>query len=291
MYVESALLKDMIISQYVAGWDLIKNSFDIKDYLDNAFYYVDEVCVALNTSKDNSLEILNKYKQDTGRNLKIIETNFSYDDPFCYGKIVNAALQGCSGDILALRDLDERNGGSLSGFQCYCNNLLEDEDYQAYFLPVINLYGDYDHYDSLNGKWYLHKRGLFRGAVNFGIKSDGRPDYNRTSTDELIDKDGNLVSTYQTFSKDGALPYMKNGWPFVYHLGYCDFNARVKRNVEMWIPFWEKATGGDKNNHATDIKQLENKETFEHGLRLWHPIQDSIDEYKRNYQEEPKYEN
>ncbi len=284
----------MLISSYSAGFNLVKNGFDIKDYLDNMFYYVDEAVVALNTSEDNSLEVLNKYKSDTGRNLKIVETNFSYDDPFCYGKIVNAALQFCSGDIMCLRDFDERNGGAKENFYKLCQTLSWSPDYKACFSPVINLYGDYSKYIDCNKKWYFHKKGLFRGPVKFGIKDSGLPDYNKTSTDELIDYKGELVPSFDLtseFETSGILSYMKNGHPFVYHLGYVDFNERVKRNNEFWIPFWEKATGGDKNNHATDIKQLENKETFEHGLRLWYPIQDSIDEYKRNYQEEPKYEN
>ena len=261
----------MVISQYVAGWNLVKNNFDIQDYLDNAFYYADEVVVALNTSDDNSLEALNQYKDSFGRNLKIVTTNFSYEDPFCYGKIVNAALQACSGDVLCLRDFDERNGGDLDTFRNINEIFLKNPE-QALFAPVINLYGSYDSYIDCNRKWYFHKRGFFRGAVNFGLKADGRPDYNKTSTDELIDSDGNLVAAVNLATMDNPLLYMQHGWPFVYHLGYVDFNERVKRNNEFWIPFWEKATGGDKNNHATDTEQLEKRESFKHGLPLWNKI-------------------
>lgn len=277
----------MRISQYVAGWSLIKQNFDIKEYLDNAFYYVDEVSVALNTSEDNSLEILNKYKNDTGRNLIITETNFSYDDPFCYGNIVNSALQVCSGDILCLRDFDEYNGGNIEQFKAAAASLNEDNHYQAIFLPVIDLFGDLYHYNKLGFKWFMHKRGLYRGAVNFGLKENGRPDYNKTSTDELIDKDGNLVKTInlveyiaatlnQTINNEFILKYMKSGHPFVYHVGYVNFENRLKRNNEFWIDFWTKATGGDGNNHATKIEDLNKREVFEHGLSLWNKIEDTV---------------
>ena len=264
----------MVISQYVAGWNLVKNNFDIQDYLDNAFYYVDEVVVALNTSEDTSYDELLQYKKDTGRNLFVLETNFSYEDPFCYGKIVNSALQACTGDILCLRDFDERNGGDKKIFNEFCQNLLDMPVHKSFFIPVINLYGDYNHYIDINKKWYIHKKDLCRGPVNFGLKQNGLPDYNKTSTDELIDEDGNLVPTFDVVKGDNdrLLKYMKDGYPFVYHLGYVDFNERVKRNNEFWIPFWEKATGGDKNNHATNTEQLEKRECFEHGLPLWNKL-------------------
>ena len=263
----------MVISQYVAGWNLIKNNFDIQDYLDNAFYYVDEVVIALNKSDDDSFSILSNYRNYlySYKKLVIIQTNFSYEDPFCYGKIVNAALQCCSGDVLCLRDFDERNGGDLQIFRNICKIFLSHPE-MALFAPVINLYGDYSSYIDCNKKWYFHKKGLFRGAVNFGLKTDGRPDYNKTSTDELIDKEGNLVSTVNLVETENPIKYMKDGWPFVYHLGYVDFKERVKRNNEFWIPFWEKATGGDKNNHATNTEQLEKRESFKHGLPLWNKI-------------------
>ncbi len=271
----------MTISSYCGAWNLIKQNFDIKDYLDNMFYYVDEAVVALNTSEDNSLEILTKYRQDTGRNLKIVETNFSYDDPFCYGKIVNTALQACSGDICCLIDGDERISGALDKFKDFCQKLHEQDNVKSLMIPVMDLYGSLETYSKLGFKWYIAKKGLYRGAVNFGIKENGRPDYNLTSTDELTDKDGNLVNSRNMvqllynrpeINNSDIIEYMKAGYPHIFHLGYVKFEDRVNRNNTFWIKYWENATLGDKNNHAKTIGELEKKEAFEHGLPLWNTI-------------------
>ena len=100
------------------------------------------------------------------------------------------------------------------------------------------------------------------------------PDYNKTSTDELIDKDGNLLPTFPLNKiKDNLneLNYFKSGLPFTYHLGYVDLNERVKRN-EFWKNFWEKATGGDSNTHSLNIEDYTSKTVSPHNLELWNKI-------------------
>jgi hypothetical protein len=249
----------MKISIYSTAFNVIKNEFNYEDAIKNYLYYADEVCLAVNTSDDNSLEEIKNYvKKNNLNNVKIISTNFSYDDPFCYGKIVNAALQECTGDICILQDLDERFGGNKDYLKSLCTNFLNSEDIQALFVPVINLYQDINHYKDISFKWYIHKKGLYRGPVNFGIKENGLPDYNKTSTDELIDKNSNLVPTINivdSLNFKDPIEYIKLEYPFVYHLGYTDFHKRIKRNT-FWKPFWEKATGGDSNTHSLDINDL-----------------------------------
>jgi hypothetical protein len=249
----------MKISIYSTAFNIIKNEFDYEDAIKNYLYYADEVCLAINTSEDDSLNEIKKFIIDNNyNNVQIIETNFSYDDPFCYGKIVNAALQACTGDICILQDLDERLGGNKDYLISLCKNFLNTDNAKALFVPVINLYKDLNHYNDIAYKWYIHKNGLYRGAVNFGLKKDGRPDYNKTSTDELIDEYSNLVPTInivQFLNFKSPMDYIKLGYPFVYHLGYTDFHKRVKRNA-FWKPFWEKATGGDSNTHSLNEEGL-----------------------------------
>jgi hypothetical protein len=264
----------MKISIYSTAFNVIKNDFDYQDAIKNFLYYADEVCIAINKSDDNSSEVIKNYIKENQYNVKIIDTDFSYEDPFCYGKIVNAALQGCSGDICILQDLDERFGGSKDILHKICEQFLSMNEIKALFVPVINLYGDIFHYKDINFKWYIHKSGLYRGPVNFGIKNDGRPDYNKTSTDELIDENSNLVPTLnivQGLNLNDPYEYIVKNYPFVYHLGYTDFHKRVKRN-HFWKNFWENATGGDKNTHSLNEKDLEIEGLKETKIDLWKTI-------------------
>jgi hypothetical protein len=265
----------MKISIYSTAFNVIKNEFNYEDAIKNYLYYADEVCLAVNTSEDNSLEEIKNYvEKNNFNNVKIISTDFSYDDPFCYGKIVNAALQKCTGDICILQDLDERFGGNKEYLKSLCTNFLNLENIQALFVPVINLYQDINHYKDISFKWYIHKKSLYRGPVNFGIKENGLPDYNKTSTDELIDKNSNLVPTInivQSLNFQQAIDYIQLEYPFVYHLGYTDFHKRIKRN-NFWKPFWEKATGGDMNTHSLNIKDLEQKDLKILNIEKWRTI-------------------
>lgn len=264
----------MKISIYSTAFNVVKNNFNYKDAIKNFCFYADEVSLAINKSEDNSSEVVKEFVKENNLNVKVIDTEFSYDDPFCYGKIVNAALQGCSGDICILQDLDERFGGNKDVLIKICEDFLKLEQIKALFVPVINLYGDFYHYKDINFKWYIHKSGLYRGPVNFGLKDNGRPDYNKTSTDELIDSSGNLVPTLnivQATNFNDPYLYIQNNLPFVYHLGYTNLDDRVKRNV-FWKSFWEKATGGDKNTHALDKGQLHIEGLMPTNIKLWNTV-------------------
>ncbi|MEY4371021.1 MAG: hypothetical protein RIQ48_737 [Pseudomonadota bacterium] len=262
----------MKISIYSTAFNIIKNEFNYEDAIKNYLYYADELCLAVNKSEDDSLqEIINYVDKNNLKNVKIIPTDFKYDDPFCYGKIVNAALQACTGDICILQDLDERLGGNKDYLINLCQNFLKLENIQALFVPVINLYQDINHYKDISFKWYIHKKGLYRGPVNFGIKENGLPDYNKTSTDELIDKNGNLVPTInivQSLNFKESIDYIELNYPFIYHLGYTDFHKRVKRN-NFWKPFWEKATGGDSNTHVLNVNDLYQNNLLELKIPKW----------------------
>jgi hypothetical protein len=265
----------MKISIYSTAFNVIDNDFDYEDAIRNFAFYADEVCLAINKSKDDSSNVIKKFVKDNNFNVKIIDTEFEYTDPFCYGKIVNSALQACTGDICILQDLDERFGGDKTYLIKLCEQLLSIDQAKAFFVPVINLYGDFDHYKDIAFKWYIHKSGLYRGAVNFGIKDNGRPDYNKTSTDELIDGDSNLVPTINIVNAlqiQDPYEYIQKDYPFVYHLGYTDLNNRVKRN-HFWKGFWEKATGGDQNTHSLNVNDLIGKEYPKHNLKLWSKLQ------------------
>lgn len=262
----------MKISLYSYGWNLIKNNFDYKDAISNWALYADEIVISVNTSDDGTYEAIETYAKERNFPVNLILTAFdSASDPFFYGKVVDSALQGCSGDFLIAQDFDERLAGDPEVVRLLGEQILNSPNYKAFFVPTIDLYGNKDSFVKIGQKWYFHRAGLKRGPVNFGIKDNGRPDYNKTSTDELTTFDGKLVPTFQLLHRldiESLRAYAEKGLPFSFHVGYLNLTDRVER-AKWWSRFWKEATGGDPNGHITDINVLLARETKTHGLPLW----------------------
>lgn len=265
----------MMTSVYSSFWNAIRHSFDYKAAIANWLTFADEISIAVNTSTDGTWEALDTYVTESG--LPVVLTKTDYDlmsDPFAYGKIENTALQRCTGDILIQQNGDERMRVDRDILDMIGLKLIATPAVGALFVPTMDLYGSKHRYVNLGKKWYIHKPGFFRGAVTFGIKADGRPDYNKTSTDELIDRNGNLVPTVDLLPDmtiETLRPYVARGMPLVYHLGYLDFKERIDRSL-WWKDFWVRATGGDENKHPTSIEEIAARETKEHQIPLWDEI-------------------
>jgi hypothetical protein len=280
----------MTTSIYSTAWSIRDKHFDYKGALDNWAYYADDISVAVPRWDDDTAQLFADYATAKGYPVSIIRTDFDFQtDSFAYGKTENAALQNCKGDLLIQQNLDERLGGNKQMIIDLGEHLLRTPFIDAYYIPVVNLYGSLDKYLDAAGKWYIHKRGnalghFRRGPVHFGIKPDGKPDYNVTSTDELIDTDGKLARWLPLLRPvgdqpvaDDLRPYVAAGMPVVYHLGYLNLADRLDRSI-WWKQYWEKATGGDQNKHPASIEELANRETKEHGLPqpLW-PVAGFVD--------------
>lgn len=262
----------MKISLYSTAWGLSARSFDFRGSLDNWAYYANEISIAIG-SDDGTFEMIDSYARDKGYPVSLIRTYFDFKtDPYAYGRTENAALQNCNGDVLMQANLDERWGGNKDILRHLGEQLLEESAIQSYFIPTIDLYGSLDKYvEPCKAKWYYHKRGLYRGPVNFGMKPDGRPRYESTSTDELVNDRGELQPTYallRNLNIQSLREYVKAGMPLVYHIGFLNLKDRATR-AAWWSNFWKMATNGDPNNHITDIEELEKRNTFEHNLPLW----------------------
>lgn len=264
----------MKIGIYSTFWNAITHHFDYKGALDNWAHYADHISIAVGTSTDNTLEAIQTYARDNNYPVSVVETSFDFkSDPFAYGKTENAALQNCDGDLLVQQNGDERFRADKNTLAYLGERLIANPNVGAYFVPVINLYGSYDTYLDVARKWYIHKEGYFRGAVKFGLKPDGRPDYNKTSTDELIDRNDNLVPTaslLDDLSIESVRQYVGRGNPVIYHLGYVDFKERLDRSL-WWKDYWTRVTG-DENKHPTSIEEIAARETKSHGLPLWDKV-------------------
>lgn len=258
------------ISIYSTAFNAIRNNFDYQGAIRNWSLYADEISIAINTSDDNTFKVIKEFVDGNSYPVKLTKTEISYDDPLAYGKIENAALQACTGDLLIQANLDERWRIDLKLISDLYS-FLKNSGAKAFFVPTIDLYGNADSYVNVGKKWYWHLPGLKRGAVKFGIKEDGHPDYSKTSSDELLDQNGDLVPTISLLddlSIESIQKYVANGMPITYHLGYLNLKDRAER-AKWWKDFWEKATNGDKNSHITDVNELLKRETKKHGLPLW----------------------
>lgn len=271
-----------MFSIYSSAFNLIHNHFDYKDALDNFCAFADEVVIAVNTSVDNTLDILNDLRS-VYPNLVIIATNFSYEDPLLDGKIKNAALQATTQRVKIGLDMDERIPlRHKDRWKFYGNSFNFRMDIDCIMVPSINLYGSLHTIkanlkDNLGAKWYLHKPGLYRGPVKYARLSDGTVDTNNSDTCELIYENGSLVKSdtllyYADISSlENYLNWLEKTGIFVFHLGYASFENRVVRNKNFWHKHWRVESGGVPPKHTVhmDVNEF-TEQTIEHNLPLWY---------------------
>lgn len=255
----------MKISIYRSAFNLVKNNFQgWEESIFKSCDFADEVVIAVNTSSDGTLELI----KDLGiSNLVVLECDIPYSDPLLDGKLKNEALQKCSGDILIQLDLDEYIPKWQKSIWIKYAESLKKDFVSCYMIPCVDIYGDLNHYKSIGNKWYLHKRGLNRGPVNFARKEDGTVDTHKSDTCELINSEGNLL-TSKIVPNDISL-LETNKIPFVVHLGYLDFSSRINRNKEFWGEHWIKESGGEEPPHKIHLSIDDfDEQIFEHNLNL-----------------------
>lgn len=255
-----------MFSIYSSAFNLIKNKFNYESAISNFSDFADEVVLSVNTSEDDTLDKLIQLSKDFPK-LKIVSSDFSYSDPLLDGKIKNFALQSTTQEFKIGLDMDEY-------IPLWQKSIWEDLAYSLRFdgvsaimIPSLNLFKDKSHYSSVTRKWYLHKSGCFRGAVNFARKADGTIDTSKSDTCELIDKDGNLVS-FRSISPE--IEEMRKGTvPFVVHTGYLSLENRVIRNKNFWGDHWKVESGGEAPAHKVhlDVNEFTEK-CFEHHLEI-----------------------
>jgi hypothetical protein len=257
-----------MISLASSAFNIESNDFDIQSAIKNWELHVDEIVISTIPSDDNSLNILKSLK--CSKPIKIIEEDFSLEDPEFDGKLKNSAHQNCSNEIIIQCDLDERLGGDPQLWRDYSESLLNSKDLKALLLPVIDLYGSYYEYSSINKKWYMAKReGTKRGVVSFARKEDGKIDIEKSDTCELLDENDNLVPYIDICDQYNIDPlkYCQSHNPFIWHLGYIDIDRRSKIN-SWWKPHWESRKGESVEDIKISQKDLEQVETHKHNIQI-----------------------
>ena len=244
-----------MISIYHSAFNLNKHGFNAwQDCLISSCLFADEVVVAVNTSEDDTFEIVKNILNQYAKKHLILKTEFSYQDPWLDGKIKNAALQNCSEEFKIQLDLDEY----IPTWQRQLwNNLcfkLKFDECDCYAIPSVDLYKDLNHYKSINHKQYLNKNKAYRAPQIAARKSDGTINTCISDGCDLVDENGNFIST--KISSPNTLSYLESCTvPFVIHLGYVDLNSRLKRNHEFWNEHWHVDGGGQKPAHVSHMDE------------------------------------
>jgi hypothetical protein len=272
-----------MINLYSSAFNLIKNSFEYKDAIDNFCKFADNVAIAVNESSDNTLEELNGLTKQY-KNLHVKPVNISYDDPLLDGKIKNEALilaEEIGADYFMGLDLDERLVlNHKERWVDFAKFFLGYSGFDAMLVPSIDLWGSektvrWDGEKNKGYKWYIHNTGLKRGPHNAGINPDGTLNISKSDGCELVSPNGELVNAARIdspldeisdcYEYYGGLNKML---PYVLHYGFVNYEGRIIRNNNFWKNQWNKCSGRNDVKIAENLEDLDKFELFEHGLEL-----------------------
>lgn len=271
------------LAAYVSAWDLITNGFDYQSSLANMVAFFDEVVIAVNTSKDDTLAALRTLAAapESGGKLKVISTDFSYTDVTFDGATKNAALQACSAGfpgewVYIQMDLDEAIPQSQRPkWTALAEQLVSMSSIQCFMLPSLDLWGSVKTIRadrSVGLKFRMHKGGLRRGVWKEAWLNPQhtRFDTSKSDSTELVTTNGDLALSMKIVPDHYLNPaacFMLSQYPFVVHGGYLNYAQRVRVNKAIWKDHWELRSGHPENVAIT-IDELTKVPLIPHRLSL-----------------------
>lgn len=256
-----------MLSIYHSAFNLIKHGFvGWENSVKSSCRFADEVVIAVNSSVDKTKEKIAECLSEFS-NWRIVDTDFSYQDPWLDGKIKNEALQACTQDFKIQLDLDEY-------IPLWQKPLWQNLAMQIALSPVqcaavasVNLYKDWNHYSSITNKQYFHKGQAYRAPSIRARKPDGSINTLMSDGCDLVNERGEFVSTTATSNSQADLESCTV--PFVVHFGYVDLDSRLKRNHEFWHEHWYVEGGGQAPAHKIHMSHEDFEYPYvEHKLKL-----------------------
>lgn len=247
-----------MLSIYSSAFQLETNNiFGWQKSFRNSCETSDELVIALNTSTDNSEELIRAELKEYD-NWRIIHTSFTKDQPGFDGLIKNAAMQECSGEFKLCVDADEF---ILPRHRPLWENLcfqLQFDNCLGYALPSLDLYLDWSGYKALNSKVYLSKGKTFRGIANQIKKPGGFVDTTRDDSCCLITEDGNYAPV--KFLPNDLSAIENDESVVIVHMGYLSIDSRIQRTKNFWAQHWLDCAGGTLPAHKIHLDET----TFGH---------------------------
>jgi hypothetical protein len=246
---------------------------DFKETIDNFLSFADEVVCSTIPSEDNTLEHL-KAISSKNPNFKVIESDISLKDNRFDGKLKTVALEATTNPIKIIADADERFPLSTkSTWQSYAN-LLVQQRFDGFLIPVIDVYGEISKVrrnHRIGQKFRMHKDTIkSRGVIPQAELGNGLFRTDQSDSTEPLNSYGQLGSFPSIVDDFELLPentYTLKKYPYVVHYGYLDLEKRVKINGEFWDEKWSDRSG-KKENVVTDIEVLKREPLIPHNLPL-----------------------
>jgi len=276
-----------MLAIYSSLFNVAKMRFDWKGALSNWLTFLNnegQLSIVINTSDDDSPTLVRKWlaayqAENPWCHTKITVTDASipYDDPEFDGKLKALALSHCTEPYCILLDCDERIVPSTRHLWVkLAIELQNDPRIDAFLIPVVDLFGDEQHYrNPLNSKWYLHRNSpnITRGVVGFAYRANGSIDTSRSDTSEAIylDTKGLVRATpivnpsFPHFLIAGILHGGETA--FVYHLGALDQQQRIRQST-FWAPVWANRNKSEQEAIPT-LDDLSKVPRFKHDLPTW----------------------
>jgi hypothetical protein len=257
-------------SIYTSCFNIIKNDFNYwQTTIPKWLQFIEygnrgEIVIAINESEDDTFNKL-KTSFESNPEIKLIKTNFDYNDYAFDGKIKNIALQNTINDICIGLDLDEYPSSNKNSWDNLSLNFL-NSNYEALLIPVIDLCKNINQYKSIGLKWYMHKRGLKRGIWSQAKLLNGKINIKKSDTCELLNQKDELCISAPI--SDASLSNIKdNNLPFVIHLGWLNWLDRKKQN-QTWQPVWSNRAGEKVEDIIHQQEQFDEIQIFNHNLSI-----------------------
>ena len=234
-----------MFSIYTSIYNLSLGFIDYKAAVDNFSSFADEVCISTSSKcTDNTIKLLKDYIKDNNK-VKLIITDLDLNTFDFDGKIKDAALKACTQKYCILLDGDERlRLKDKDSWIKFANLLGESNTFDAFMIPVIDLYNSEHEYKSISRKWYLHKNSenIHRGIVNFAKRDNNTIYHGKSDTCELLTENGDLVKTASIEQTLTVEEIIDGDLPKVFHLGWLDKENRLKSN-KFWQSIWNLRAG------------------------------------------------
>lgn len=260
----------MNLSAYISLFNVTKNSFPWQESLDSAAAFCEEVVIAINQSEDDTVAVIRAWAADKPH-VKIVETSFAYTDIEFDGKVKNAALQACTGDVLIQLDADEvLLLKQKPRWVAHARQLL-NLNVDCYMIPSVDLYGDRSRMrkQPIGVKFRMHKKGLRRGVWERAWRGD-KIDTSMSDTCELLNQQGHLVRCLPVapdFVLQPQFASQLDNYLYTIHLGYLSLEHRANINKVIWADHW-RLRSGHEENVETEVDKLAAEPTIPHGLKL-----------------------
>lgn len=243
-----------------------------------------QIVIAVNTSDDNTATLVREHAKTLldprhSVTVDVIDIAIPYTDPEFDGRGKAAAIAAAKYPYVMLLDCDERVMPKQRHLWAQLIHELErNRAIDGFYIPVVDLMGDEQHYKGVGTKCYLHRSGpnITRGVWKGGYREDGSINTESSDTCDAIMADTRELIKAAPLLMQGLPHYITMGQlesgqvPLVLHYGYLDQEQRVRQSA-FWAPVWTQRRGGTNPEPTVTLESLSKIHRYRHNLPDWTP--------------------